>query len=44
MEELLTQVANIGFPIVVATYMLIRMESKLTDLNESIIHLNVNIV
>lgn len=36
MEDFLKAVANIGFPIVVAAYLLIRIESKLDNLSNSI--------
>jgi hypothetical protein len=36
MEELLTQVSNFGFPIVVSAYLLIRIEKKLNVLSENI--------
>lgn len=36
MEEILTGIANYGFPIVIAIYLLCRMESKMEKLTESI--------
>jgi hypothetical protein len=36
MEEFLKAVANTGFPIAVAAYLLIRIESKLDNLSSSI--------
>jgi len=36
MEEILTQIANFGFPIVVSIYLLVRIEEKLNQLTESI--------
>jgi hypothetical protein len=36
MEELLKVVGNLGFPIAVAAYLLIRIESKLDSLSNSI--------
>ena len=36
MEELLAAVANTGFPIAVAAYLLIRIESKMDSLSSSI--------
>ncbi|MCM0647421.1 YvrJ family protein [Clostridium swellfunianum] len=36
MEDLLKAVANVGFPIAVAAFLLIRIESKLTSLVTSI--------
>jgi len=35
-EELLSQIANYGFPIVVSAYLLVRMESKLQVLVDAI--------
>lgn len=40
MEELLMNVANFGFPIVIAFYLLCRMEGKIEKLTESIVQLN----
>jgi hypothetical protein len=39
MEEILKLMTTYGFPMVVAVYLLIRMETKLTVLNEAIIKL-----
>jgi hypothetical protein len=36
MEDLLKAVGNVGFPIVVAAYLLIRIESKMDSLSSSI--------
>jgi len=36
MEELFSQIANLGFPIAVTVYLLVRIESKLAQLTESI--------
>lgn len=36
MEEVYTQIANLGFPIVISIYLLVRIEGKLDDLTESI--------
>lgn len=36
MEEVYTQIANLGFPIVISIYLLVRIEGKLNDLTESI--------
>lgn len=36
MDELLAMIANTGFPIVVASYFILRMEEKLDKLNETI--------
>ncbi|MCT4595721.1 MAG: YvrJ family protein [Anaeromicrobium sp.] len=43
MEEIYTQIANLGFPIVVSMYLLIRIEGKLERLTSSIIDLSNNI-
>jgi hypothetical protein len=50
MEYLLKAVANVGFPVAVAAYLLIRIESKMDNLSSSInqlstilsIKLNIN--
>jgi len=36
MEDFLTAIANVGFPIAVAAYLLIRIESKMDNLSSSI--------
>ena len=36
MEELVTQIANVGFPIVLSMYLLIRIEGKMSELTRSI--------
>jgi len=36
MDDLLKAIANIGFPIAVAAYLLIRIESKMDSLSASI--------
>ncbi len=36
MEEILQGIANVGFPIVVAAYLLVRIEGKLDELTISI--------
>ncbi|WP_422445524.1 YvrJ family protein [Thermoanaerobacterium sp. DL9XJH110] len=36
MEDLLAQVANVGFPIVVSIYLLVRVEAKIESLTSSI--------
>lgn len=36
MDELLVQISNFGFPIVVSAYLLIRIEKKLSDLSYNI--------
>ncbi|MDI6600464.1 MAG: YvrJ family protein [Thermoanaerobacteraceae bacterium] len=39
MDELFSQIANIGFPIVVSVYLLVRVEAKLDNLTVSITEL-----
>ena len=39
MEEMMTLVGNFGFPIVVSTYLLVRIEGKLNELSSSITEL-----
>jgi len=36
MDEVYTNVANLGFPIVISIYLLVRIEGKLDELTESI--------
>jgi hypothetical protein len=36
MDELLTLIGNLGFPIAVSAYLLVRIEGKITDLTGSI--------
>ncbi|QCX33364.1 YvrJ family protein [Caloramator sp. E03] len=36
MEEMFKEIANFGFPIVLSVYLLVRVESKLERLSESI--------
>ncbi|WP_081943573.1 YvrJ family protein [Caloranaerobacter azorensis] len=36
MENLYTQIANLGFPIAISIYLLVRIEGKLDRLTESI--------
>ena len=35
MEEIYTHIANLGFPIVISIYLLVRIEAKLNMLTES---------
>ena len=44
MENLYDQIANVGFPIAVATYLLVRIEGKLDLLTESISELSKSIM
>lgn len=41
MEEILQQIANFGFPIVLSMYLLIRIEGKMEDLTKSIQQLSM---
>lgn len=36
MEDIINQIANFGFPIALSVYLLVRVESKLEKLTESI--------
>lgn len=36
MEEIYSQIANLGFPIAVSIYLLVRIEGKLENLSQSI--------
>ncbi|MEG0086409.1 MAG: YvrJ family protein [Niameybacter sp.] len=40
MEELLSQIGNFGFPIILSMYLLIRIEDKMEKLSVSIAHLS----
>lgn len=40
MEEMINILSNVGFPIAIALYLLIRFETKLTQLNDSINNLS----
>lgn len=40
MEELLSQIGNFGFPIILSMYLLIRIEEKIESLSTSIAHLS----
>ena len=44
MDNLPTMIANLGFPIAVSIYLLIRIESKLQGLTDSINELSKNII
>ncbi|RKL62656.1 YvrJ family protein [Thermoanaerobacteraceae bacterium SP2] len=39
MQEIVAQVANVGFPIVVSIYLLVRVEAKMESLTNSIYEL-----
>lgn len=43
MEELFANVGNVGFPILITIYVLVRMEKKMDDLTKAISELTVNI-
>lgn len=43
MEAMYTGIANLGFPIVISIYLLVRIEGKLNQLSESIIELSKSI-
>lgn len=40
MEELYTNIANLGFPIVISLFLLVRIEGKLSELTKSITELS----
>ncbi len=44
MEEWLKLITNVGFPIAVSTYLLIRIESKISDLSRAIYELREAII
>ncbi len=44
MEMIETLIANVGFPVAVSIYLLIRLESKLETLTSSINELSTNII
>ena len=44
MEMLETLIANVGFPVAVSIYLLIRIETKLENLTISINELSINIL
>ncbi|WP_313755587.1 YvrJ family protein [Tissierella sp.] len=43
MEEIYSGIANLGFPIVLSIYLLVRIEGKLNQLSESIMELSKTI-
>ena len=43
MNELLTPVANVGFPIVLSIYLLVRLEGKIEGLSDSVHELSKSI-
>ncbi|MBS4024972.1 MAG: YvrJ family protein [Clostridia bacterium] len=44
MEYLIENIANIGFPIAITLFLLVRIESKLNELNKSINELTNSIL
>ncbi|MDR7869638.1 MAG: YvrJ family protein [Tissierellaceae bacterium] len=40
MEEIYSGIANLGFPIAISIYLLVRIEGKLNQLSESIVELS----
>lgn len=43
-SEIQTLIANVGFPIAISMYLLVRIESKLSALSDSINELSKNIM
>lgn len=43
MEDMYSSIANLGFPIVISIYLLVRIEGKLNQLSESIMELSKTI-
>ncbi|PHV70190.1 YvrJ family protein [Sporanaerobium hydrogeniformans] len=39
MEELLVQISNVGFPIALSVYLLVRLEGRMEKLTDSIVKL-----
>lgn len=40
MEDLLSNISNIGFPIAISCYLLVRLEKKMEELREVIVDLS----
>ncbi|MFR7760897.1 MAG: YvrJ family protein [Peptoniphilus grossensis] len=40
MEDLLSNISNIGFPIAISCYLLVRLEKKMEELREVILELS----
>lgn len=40
MEDLLSNISNIGFPIAISCYLLVRLEKKMEELKEVIVELS----
>ncbi|MBM7550215.1 YvrJ family protein [Peptoniphilus gorbachii] len=43
MEDLLSNISNIGFPIAISCYLLVRLEKKMEELKEVIVELSTAI-
>ena len=43
MDDIYSAVANLGFPIVISIYLLVRIENKLSQLSHSILELSKSI-
>ena len=43
MQDIFSNIANLGFPIVISIYLLVRIEGKLNELTNSIIELSNSI-
>lgn len=43
MQEIYSTIANLGFPIVISIYLLVRIEGKLNELTNSIMELSKTI-
>lgn len=43
MQDIYSTIANLGFPIVISIYLLVRIEGKLNELTNSIIELSNSI-
>lgn len=41
MEEILQQISNLGFPIILSMYLLMRIEGKMEELTKSIQRLSI---
>jgi len=42
-QEVVTMLANTGFPVAICIYLLVRMEAKIQQLNDTLIHLATTI-
>lgn len=43
MEDIFNQIGNLGFPIVISIYLLVRLEGKMEKLTESISKLSISL-